>query len=180
LTLVLFRCIWGFFGNEYARFHQFLAGPKRIINYIKTKLGRPADPVLATPIIGHNPLGGWSVMAMLGALLTQAGTGLFANDDIFTEGPLVHLISGRLSSQLTGVHGTMAWVIGGLIILHLAAVAFYQLRYAENLWLPMIKGRRQLPSNAQASLPDATNPWIRGLLLFIITAASVFYLVRYV
>jgi cytochrome b len=180
LTLVIFRCIWGFAGNEYARFRQFLAGPRRVVSYIKAKLGRPSEPLLTTPIVGHNPLGGWSVMAMLGALLTQAGTGLFANDDIFTEGPLVHLISERLSGQLTGIHATMAWIIGGLVLLHLAAIAFYQLRYAENLWLPMIKGRHHLPKTEQVELLDAANPWIRGLLLLAITAAGVFYLVEYV
>jgi cytochrome b len=180
LTLVLFRCIWGFVGNEYARFRQFLAGPRRVIRYVKANLGRPSDPTPAVPAVGHNPLGGWSVMAMLGALLTQAGTGLFANDDIFTEGPLVHLVSGRLSSQLTGVHETMAWIIGGLILLHLAAIAFYQLRFAENLWLPMIKGRRPLTSAEHAPMTDASNPWIRGLVLVTITATGVFYLVRYV
>ena len=180
LTLVLFRCIWGFVGNEYARFRQFIAGPKRVMNYVKARLGRDSGQLTAAPIVGHNPLGGWSVMAMLGALLTQAGTGLFANDDIFTEGPLVHLISGRLSSQLTGVHETMAWIIGGLVILHLVAIAFYHLRYAENLWLPMIKGSHRLSSAERTQLTDADNAWIRGLLLLAITTAGVFYLVEYV
>jgi cytochrome b len=185
LTLVIFRCIWGFIGNEHARFRGFVAGPRRVASYIKSRLGQTSNSGSAAPIVGHNPLGGWSVIAMLGALLTQTGTGLFANDDIFTEGPLVHLVSERLSSQLTGVHGTTAWIIGGLVLLHLAAIAFYQLRFAENLWLPMIKGWRrlqstQLQSTQLAQVPDAANPWVRGLLLISITAAGVYYLVQYV
>ena len=180
LTLVIFRCIWGFIGNEHVRFNRFIAGPKRVARYIKSRRGQPSNPYNAAPIVGHNPLGGWSVIAILGALLTQTGTGLFANDDIFTEGPLVHLVSERLSSQLTGIHGTMAWIIGGLVLLHLAAIAFYQLHFAENLWLPMIKGWRRMQSPQLAQVHDAANPWIRGLLLISITAAGVYYLVQYV
>jgi cytochrome b len=180
LTLVIFRCIWGFIGNEHARFHRFVAGPGRVASYIKSRRGQPSKPCSAAPIVGHTPLGGWSVIAILGALLTQTGTGLFANDDIFTEGPLVHLVSESLSSQLTGIHGTMAWIMGSLVLLHLAAIAFYQLRFAENLWLPMIKGWQRLQSPRLAQVPDAANPWFRGLLLISITAAGVYYLVKYV
>jgi len=180
LTLVLFRCGWGLVGNKHARFAGFLAGPGRVMDYVKAKLGKSAGRPQQSTTVGHNPLGGWSVMAMLGALLTQAGTGLFANDDIFTEGPLVHLVTERLSGQLTGIHGTMPWVLGGLILLHLAAIAFYHLRYAQNLWLPMIKGWRDLRPDGEEKATDASNPWIRGLLLLSISAAGVYYLVEYV
>ena len=43
--------------------------------------------------LGHNPLGGYMVIVLLGSLVLQLSTGLFATDDIFTEGPLIYLVS---------------------------------------------------------------------------------------
>src|SRR5690606_32871998 len=52
LALVLFRFIWGFAGPHYARFSQFVRGPRQIAAYLRT--GHWAA--------GHNPLGAWSVI----------------------------------------------------------------------------------------------------------------------
>ena len=43
---------------------------------------------------------------MLLALFVQAGTGLFANDDIMTEGPLYSLVSKATSDFFTDIHQT--------------------------------------------------------------------------
>jgi cytochrome b len=82
LTLLLFRLVWGFVGSRESRFMTFIRGPSAVVRYATTLLRSDS-----TRHIGHNPLGGWSIIAMLFALLLQAGTGLFANDDIVTEGP---------------------------------------------------------------------------------------------
>lgn len=82
---------WGFAGTRHARFASFLHGPRTAIRYARSFVTR-APPVS----IGHNPLGGWSVIALLAALLVQAGTGLFANDDLLMEGPLVEFVSDAL------------------------------------------------------------------------------------
>jgi cytochrome b len=62
--LVVFRLIWGVVGSSTARFADFLRGPRAVVAYIGELRRRRSDHA----IIGHNPLGGWSVAAMLGLL----------------------------------------------------------------------------------------------------------------
>ena len=99
LGLVLFRVAWGFAGSTPSRFKTFLVGPRRVKAYVQT-LFRPDGPHHLT----HNPLGGWSVAAMLAAVLVQAATGLFASDDIMTQGPLNRLVSSQTGRLLTDLH----------------------------------------------------------------------------
>jgi cytochrome b len=80
LTLVLFRLLWGVLGSTRARFADFVRGPRAVFAYARELL-RGRAPFTA----GHNPLGGWMVLALLASLLMQAGTGLFANDDIMSS-----------------------------------------------------------------------------------------------
>src|SRR5262249_37588218 len=68
LTLVLFRVLWGVFGSTYARFADFVRGPAQAIGYARA-LARGGASFYA----GHNPLGGWMIVAMLLCLLIQAG-----------------------------------------------------------------------------------------------------------
>ncbi|MCB5188138.1 cytochrome b/b6 domain-containing protein [Methylobacillus caricis] len=141
LALLIFRVLWGFAGGTYAKFSNFIRGPRAIVGYLKGT---------GDKTIGHNPLGGWSVVAMLLLLLAQAITGLFANDDIFTEGPLYSLIDKDTSDYLTYLHTVNQYVLYGLIGLHIAAILYYRLFKHENLVKAMITGRKQVPQ----SLPD--------------------------
>src|SRR5512133_1723758 len=99
LSLVLFRILWGFLGGAHARFASFVRGPAAVIAYLRALPRHQAGQHL-----GHNPAGAWSVIVMLIVLLAQAGTGLFSNDDIATEGPLAKLVSKALSDRITGAH----------------------------------------------------------------------------
>jgi cytochrome b len=146
LTLLLFRLGWGFWGGHYSRFISFVRGPSAVMGYAKTLLRKESPKVL-----GHNPMGGWSVMAMLAALLVQVGTGLFANDDIATQGPLYGWVSKSTSDWLTGIHIFNKGVIIFLIVLHLSAVLFYLLIKHDNLIVPMITGRRPWSEEATSS-----------------------------
>ena len=77
LGLVLFRILWGLMGSSTARFARFVRGPAAILAYLRGRAGGDGkEPVE----IGHNPLGGWSVIAMLSLLALQLGLGLIAQD----------------------------------------------------------------------------------------------------
>jgi cytochrome b len=147
-TLLLFRLSWGFWGGRYSRFVIFVRGPLAVIRYAKT-LVRKDTP---TKILGHNPMGAWSVLAMLAALLLQVGTGLFANDDIATQGPLYGWVSKATSDWLTGIHIFNKGVILFLVALHLSAVLFYLLIKHDNLIVPMITGLRPWTDEAPSSI----------------------------
>jgi cytochrome b len=142
---LLFRIVWGFVGPETARFTSFVRGPAAIVSYTRSLL-RPPHEFHA----GHNPLGGIVVVLMLALLLFQAMTGLFANDDIATDGPFARLISKSASDAITALHYRNSWLIIGLIVLHVVAVFVYLIRYRDNLIRPMLSGVKQVPAGALA------------------------------
>jgi len=140
LAVVVFRILWGFFGSESARFSSFLRPPARVLDYLPAMLRRTPDH---EP--GHNPLGGWSVLALLGILLFQSVTGLFSADDIDETGPLAGLISHRASDWVTDLHEGGKNVLIALVVLHLGALSWHLFGKREDLVSSMVSGRRRLP-----------------------------------
>ena len=170
LTLVLFRLVWGFAGGRHARFTSFVRGPAAVWRHSVGMFKKEAPRHL-----GHNPLGGWSVMAMLAALLLQASTGLFASDDIFTEGPLYPLASKAASDLLTRVHRWNADAIIVLVAIHVLAILFYLIVKHENLIKPMINGWKMWRGPA----PPAAANLRAAVVIAGICAGVVFLTVRY-
>ena len=136
LALIGFRLLWGLFGSHYARFSSFVQ-PGSLFSYARRLFDREQPASL-----GHNPLGGLSTLVFILVLGIQAGTGLFANDDIMLEGPLVHLVSDDTSSTLTTIHHYSAKALYVLLALHLIAIAFYEHFKKQRLILAMITGRK--------------------------------------
>jgi cytochrome b len=170
LTLVVFRIVWGFVGSPHARFASFVRGPAAVARYAAGLFGRET-----TRYAGHNPLGGWSVLLMLACMALQAGTGLFANDEIFTEGPLASRVAADTSVLLTTIHRYNFYVLLALIALHVAAIVFYLLVKRENLIGAMITGKKFLPHDAPA--PELVGSW-RALVVLAIAAGAVAALVN--
>jgi len=170
LALLIFRLIWGFCGPRYARFSQFLHGPRAILDYLRQN----------APVAGHNPLGGWAVVAMLLVIGFQAMTGLFANDEILTAGPLAGLVSNDTSLYLTWLHGLNKILVYALIILHLLAViVWYTLIRRQGIITPMVSGNAlvaDLPAHALPS-EDGVRIWLRALLVAAL-ACSIIWLIQ--
>lgn len=149
LALLLFRIWWGFAGSRTARFAGFVRGPGAVAAYARTLGSRSAHAA-----DGHNPLGGWSVVAMLAVLVVMVGAGLFAVDvDGLESGPLADFVSfdqGRAASEL---HETVFKATMILVLLHIAAIMFYLHYKRQNLVRPMITGRRA--SGAGETVEDA-------------------------
>lgn len=170
LALLLFRLVWGFIGSRESRFVSFVRGPSAVVRYATTLLRSNS-----THFLGHNPLGGWSIIAMLLALLVQAATGLFANDDIITEGPLFGWVSKATSDGLTRVHKLNQQVIIALVCIHALAVLFYLFYKRENLVKPMLTGVKEWSGTGPQ---PATGPsWIAAVI-FGLAALAVYLLVR--
>ena len=172
LTLILFRLAWGVVGGRHARFSSFLYGPAATIAYAKGLLGHGG-----ASYTGHNPMGALSVFAMLASILFQAVTGLFANDDIANEGPLVRLISKELSDRITSLHDLNKWILFALVATHLAAIVYYHLAKKENLVLPMITGDKSGPVGEQAS--DSAGRRLAALGITLAAAAMVYWVVNF-
>ncbi|MCX7863875.1 MAG: cytochrome b/b6 domain-containing protein [Novosphingobium sp.] len=143
LGLLVFRLVWGVIGGSTARFGNFLVSPARALAHWRA--GRNA-PVRA----GHNPLGGYSVIAMLGLLMLQVATGCFASDiDGLDSGPLSFLVSFEQSRRAAELHETSFNLLLALIVLHVLAVLFYRYVRGRRLLLPMVTGHdTQLDANA--------------------------------
>jgi cytochrome b len=92
---------------------------------------------------GHNPLGGWSVLAMLVLLAVQAGLGLFASDeDNLYSGPLSRHVTEETSHILRDRHETLFYILLAFIALHVAAILYHLLVKRDDLVTPMVTGRR--------------------------------------
>jgi cytochrome b len=168
LTLLLFRLVWGFVGGRESRFASFVKGPGTVLRYAGTLLSKAGSAHA-----GHNPLGGWSVVLMLLSLATQAGTGLFASDDIATEGPLAAKVSGATVALLTRIHRYNEWVLVALVAIHVAAILFYLVVKRENLVHPMVHGRKALPT----SVDDTPNRIALAATVASVAAALVYWIV---
>ncbi len=136
LFLVVLRLAWGVVGSDPARFARFVKGPGAVLAYLRGQF--PAAP-------GHNPLGGWSVAALLAVLSVQLGLGLFAQDEYgLVAGPLNHLVSYETAEMVTEWHETFFNAVLALVGLHLAAIAFYSVVRQDNLIGPMLTGQKEV------------------------------------
>ncbi|MCW8091440.1 cytochrome b/b6 domain-containing protein [Alteromonas sp. ASW11-130] len=142
MGLLFFRISWGFTGPRYARFSQFLAGPDKIKAYLSdTDNAKARNP-------GHNPLGGWSVIAMLILLLAQSISGLFMTDDILWDGPFYHMVGSDVQGVASWIHHNIFNILLGVIALHIVAVLYYSLLKKQPLISAMIHGKK--PTHATA------------------------------
>jgi cytochrome b len=171
LVLLLFRILWGVAGSHTTRFRSFLHSPAAAWRYARQLLKKDYPRHL-----GHNPLGGWSIVAMLLALMLQAATGLFADDGILTRGPLALRVSGETSSLLTLVHMLNRYLIVALVALHVLAVLFYLVVKRDNLITPMITGVKQWRGRPDPPVHLAPT-WLAALIAAL-AALAVYLLVR--
>jgi cytochrome b len=158
LGLLVFRIVWGFIGSRQSRFATFFPTYARLAAYLQG----------CWQGIGHNPLGGLSVLALLLALSVQVGTGLFANDDIAFEGPLFQFVDKAFSDKLTGWHNSTVNVLLTLLGLHLAAIIFYRWVKKTNLIVPMLTGKKAIPIELAAIAAPHPTP-AAGPVRFILS-----------
>ncbi|TVQ34515.1 MAG: hydrogenase [Geminicoccaceae bacterium] len=141
LALILFRVVWGLVGSYPSRFTAFVRGPGAVFGYTKALfLGRPPKTA------GHNPLGALAILLMLGLVAFQATTGLFADDAIFTRGPLAKLVDTQTSRMLTRWHKQAFDILVIVIAIHVAAAVLYRVLFKQKLIEAMITGKKDVPA----------------------------------
>ncbi len=149
LGLVLFRIVWGFAGTRHARFASFVRGPRAVWEHLRGLVGGPVDEGA-----GHNPAGGWAVLALLALTLATAGLGWAAYDGV------------QVAEEL---HEGAANALIALVVLHLAAVAFTSWRLRRNLVRAMLTGR----SSAEPEAPAGKGVRPRAVMALLLAAAVV-------
>lgn len=170
LALVLFRLVWGVVGSDSARFSRFLRSPIAALRHLAEFPRAEPDREL-----GHNAAGGWMVLLMLGLLLAQATTGLFADTGYGDYGPLAKAVGAAASDRLTTIHHRIIAVLLGVIVLHVCAVAAYALLKGHDLVSPMVTGAKVLPAGTSA--PRLRSPLL-ALGILGLTALAVVGLSR--
>ncbi len=169
LTLLLFRLAWGVVGSETARFGRFLASPRAAVRHLARLARREPDHEM-----GHNAAGGWMVLGLLGLLFVQVCTGLYANDDVLTEGPLAESVDKSTSDWLSHIHVVNFRLIEIAVAAHVLAVLTYAVVKRHDLVRPMLTGRKRLP--AALAVPRLGSPWL-ALLLVVFAAGMVWWVV---
>ncbi|QIQ86271.1 cytochrome b/b6 domain-containing protein [Erythrobacter sp.] len=152
LGILTLRVLWGFVGPRTARFADFLRTPGTVLAYFRGESGAGA------PRAGHNPAGGYSTLALLLVMLAQVSMGLFAGDPFDgMTGPLRPLVGVMTADTITEVHETFFYVVLAFVVLHIAAIIFYEAIKREHLVGGMITGSRAVPPGEEGigALPVA-------------------------
>ena len=150
LALLGFRLLWGLVGGHWSRFASFLYAPGAAWRYLRGRSRTDEHHA-----VGHSPLGSLSVWALLFFLSLQVATGLVADDEIFTVGPLNRFVSRAVASGATSWHKNPGeWILIALVALHVLAVLYYTLVRRKNLVGPMIHGDKLLGAHTPQSVDN--------------------------
>lgn len=122
--LVAFRILWGLVGTRHARFTNFVRGPAKIVNYVRSILRGNPDHYT-----GHNPAGAVAIVALLGLTIAITATGWAT----FNE------IGGKLIAE---GHEAAATFMLVLACVHIAGAILSSWLHRENLIGAMISGRK--------------------------------------
>ncbi len=164
--LLVFRLFWGVVGGRWSRFRHWPLSWRALIRYLR---GEATLPELA----GHTATGSWATLAMLGALLAQVATGLVADDEIATTGPLANWVSAAVSEWATWYHHEVGQpLLIGLVAMHLIAIVFYTAVKKQDLLIAMVRGYKALPTETPDSLDDIRSRSIGVFLLAVLVAGS--------
>lgn len=126
-AIIAARLAWGFKGNRYARFTHFVRSPASTLDYLGQALRARAPRH-----IGHNPLGGWMVVAFMVCIALVVFSGWLLNTD---------LLWGY--AWPVRLHAALAWIMVALIGLHVAGVIITSLVHRENLIAAMFTGKKE-------------------------------------
>lgn len=171
LGLVLFRLVWGVVGGRYARLAQFVRGPAAVRRHLSKIFAGPSghEP-------GHNPAGAWAILLMLGLVLLLGLSGLVVLGGEEGFGPLAGVFSVAQGIAVHRWHDLLAWVLLGVVVLHLAGVALESLLQWQNLPRSMITGRKMATEEEMEPHNYTAVGW---LLLAAVVVSAVSYFLPY-
>jgi hypothetical protein len=101
--------------------------------------------------IGHNPASAYAIFAMLGLVLAMAASG-------------IAMATGNESVE--DLHGVLAWVLVGVVAVHILGVIIHTIRHRENITVAMIDGNK----DADAAHAISSSRPIAGAILLCLTA----------
>lgn len=169
---LIWRFVWAFFGNRYARWHAILPGGKGYLKAFRRYVGAffSGHP---EQYAGHNPVGRLGVAVLLLLLTVQAVTGLvLAGTDLFLP-PIGHWIAQWVAAPgvapeslvpyapamydeaayqsmrafrkaFAVTHLYSFYLLVAVVVVHVAAVVVTEIREGGSITSAMITGRKIL------------------------------------
>ncbi|GAB54730.1 hypothetical protein GPUN_0586 [Glaciecola punicea ACAM 611] len=171
IALVIFRLCWGIFGTYYSQFSQFVTSPITTFQYLRNKRS-------FSQFLGHNPAGAYSIIVLLTLILTQALSGLFISDEVFSDGLYYGVLGNRAQDIANFLHHNVFTLLLGFIALHILAISYHKIVLKEGLTKAMITGKKKVSRTDVAVSPysSAIFPWA-GLLISLLITAIAMYLI---
>lgn len=138
--LLLYRFIWGFYGDHYARFAGFRPSCVSVASHLRSLLRlQPGDHV------GHTPIGSLMIFALLTCLLLVVLTGMALSGLQMGVGVFSAMHADFTSELLIqDLHRWCLNVLLALVVIHLAGVAAESLLQRRNLIKAMITGKKTI------------------------------------
>lgn len=137
-ALLGFRMLWGMVGTHYARFHSFAHDWSSVSEYLRGLLNGQA-----MRYIGHNPIGGWAIFAMLALGLLVSISGLLVLGGEEGHGPFRGMINFAVGIASHTVHEVLAWTMLAITVIHVLGVIAEGIIHRENLIWPMLTGHKE-------------------------------------
>lgn len=151
--LIVFRLVWGFVGGEHARFSSFVRPAAARTHVAKLLRGR------ARAELGHNPLGGLSVLLLI--LLVA-----------------VTVVTGAAGKGAEEIHELLAYALLAFIGVHIFAVLAMSALTHENLVRAMVTGTKVAARHPSARHAAPPHPSAVALAAIAVLAA-LFVVLRY-
>lgn len=129
-ALIALRLVMGLAGSRYARFSQFVRRPGAVAAYTSDVVRHRE-----ARYIGHNPLGGLMVLALLAMMAALAFTGWLQTTDAYWG-----------IEWVEETHEALANVMLAMVLMHVAGVILASYRHGENLVRAMVTGRKPAPT----------------------------------
>lgn len=142
LLLIIFRLFWGFWGTRHARFSDFVKSHRSALLYLKSLVHRKPQSHE-----GHDPLGGFMILALMGCLFMTTLTGviLFGMEG---SGPLANSsLIDFPGKAIEDLHGLFADLSVILILFHILGVLTVSWLSGQNLVKSMLTGRKNKPQS---------------------------------
>lgn len=156
MAVAAYRLLWGLVGSRYARFAEFVRGPRQAVAYLKSLL-RARPPHYA----GHNPAAGWAIVLLLALALASGASGWLTYQEIDGE-------------WLEEAHELLTGLMLAVVGVHLLGVLVGSLAHRENLVWAMVTGRKLgAPGEAISG-----QRWLGAALLLVWATAGAWWLAR--
>ena len=166
LGLIFFRILWGFVGTYYSRFTSFNLSVIDALSQF-SKMNNVSSI--------RTPIGSYSTLTFIIALLSMSLSGLFSSDDVLFDAPLAFLTPNH-THYFTNIHNILHYLLYILIVIHILAIMYYQIFKKMKIIERILDGYSRIDKSNIILINE--RPLVGILLLLILTLLPVFMLLN--